>query len=83
MRSMVSVSVPESRLSPSSAVRAVATTRAPSCASRAAIAAPMPRLAPVTMATLSFSSPFGLTVAPAIMPILPCLKCREPDAPMS
>src|SRR5580658_4340235 len=81
MRSMVSVRVPESRLSPSSAVRAVATTLAPSCASRAAMAAPMPRLAPVTTATLSFRTPFGLTLASAIMPLLP-LKIRETDAPM-
>ena len=81
MCAMVSVSVPESRLSPSSAVRAVATTRAPSCASLAAIAAPMPRLAPVTMATLPFSGPFGLTVSVGHNADPPIEICGRTDAP--
>ncbi len=61
MRSTVSCSVPGSRLSPLSAVRAETTTLAPSMASRAAMASPMPRLAPVTRAFLPFSAPLGLT----------------------
>src|SRR5437867_9162407 len=46
MRSRVAASSP--------IVRLASTTRAPSAASRAAVAAPMPRPPPVTMATLSF-----------------------------
>jgi len=42
----VSASVPGSLLSPSAALRADATTFAPSMANRAQIASPMPRLAP-------------------------------------
>ena len=59
-RSTVSWSVPGRRLSPDSAVRAEATTRAPSMARRAQIASPMPRLAPVTTATLPLRVPLGL-----------------------
>ena len=63
MRSTVSISVPGRRLSPSWAVRAETTTLAPSMARRAAIASPMPRLAPVTRATLPFRFPLGLMLA--------------------
>jgi len=45
-----------SRGGPSLSVRAEAATFAPSIASRTAIASPMPRLAPVTSATLPFIS---------------------------
>src|SRR6185437_11865617 len=56
-RATVSCSVPGSRLSPVSAVRAETTIFAPSWPSLTAIASPMPRLAPVTSATLPFSVP--------------------------
>src|SRR5262249_8021736 len=53
----VSRSVPGSFGGCASRLRATAATRAPPDARRCAIAAPMPRLAPVTSATLSLHSP--------------------------
>src|SRR5687768_4214703 len=73
MRLTVCFSVPGRVLWPSSAVRAVQTTFAPSIARRVEIASPMPRLAPVTSATLPLSLPLGLTFASAMM-VLPDRK---------
>ena len=53
----VSLIVPSNALWPASVVRAETATRAPSAAKRRAISAPMPRLAPVTMATRPSSDP--------------------------
>ena len=50
--STVSLMEPGSRGSVACVVRAVTATAAPASAKRCAIAAPMPRLAPVTIATL-------------------------------
>ncbi len=58
-------------------MRAEATTLAPSWASRAATASPMPRLAPVTMAVRPFSAPFGLTFASLIEGLLTVWFCGK------
>ena len=52
----VRLMLPAKTWSPSSMVRAVTATAAPSDANRLAIASPMPRLAPVTIATLPSSA---------------------------
>jgi hypothetical protein len=49
-------------------VRAASTTVAPSRANRRAAAAPMPRLAPVTSATLPDSIPVSVVPPPAMVP---------------
>jgi len=55
--STVSPIVPGSVEGPGSVVLAATATAAPSAANRLAISAPMPRLAPVTMATRPSSMP--------------------------
>ena len=55
MAATVACNEPATRLSPSLRVRATHATRAPSAARPRAIASPMPRLAPVTIATLPCS----------------------------
>src|SRR5260221_6409499 len=72
MRAIVSLSVPGRRLSPCFSVRAEAATFAPSIARRTAIASPIPRLAPVTSATLPFSVPLGFTRALIFSSFLLC-----------
>jgi hypothetical protein len=57
MASAVSWIEPGSRASDSASVRADTATAAPSAANLRAMAAPMPRLAPVTMATRPSSAP--------------------------
>ena len=51
--------VPGSRLSVTSVLRAATTTAAPAPASARAMYSPMPRLAPVTMATFPSSAAIG------------------------
>jgi hypothetical protein len=53
---------------PASAVRAATTTAAPAWPKRRAISAPMPRLAPVTMATLPSKIPMSALLAAASRP---------------
>ena len=68
----VSWIVPSNTLCPASVVRADTATRAPSAAKRRAISAPMPRLAPVTMATRPSSAPMvGGTYRRPIGPVHP------------
>ena len=57
MAATVSGTVPASGEAPSDMVRAATATAAPAAANRWAISAPMPRLPPVTMATLPSSCP--------------------------
>ena len=56
----VSPIVPGSGEPPGSTVRAATATAAPSAPNRAAMAAPIPRLAPVTMATFPSSTPMAV-----------------------
>ena len=60
-------SEPANWWSPSLSVRAAQTTLPPSAANSFAISAPMPRLAPVTMTTLSLSLP--ITFPPHELPV--------------
>ncbi len=59
--STVSPIVPGNGDVPGSVVRAATATAAPSAANLRAISAPMPRLAPVTIATLPSSTPMRIT----------------------
>ena len=59
--STVSAIVPANGDVPGSVVRAATATAAPSRPNRRAISAPMPRLAPVTMATLPSRMPMPIT----------------------
>ena len=68
--SAVSAMVPGSGDVPVSVVRAATATAAPSAANRRAISAPMPRLAPVTMATLPSRMPMAIT---------PRVRAAEPN----
>ena len=68
--STVSAMVPGNGDVPVSVVRAATATAAPSRANRRAISAPMPRLAPVTMATLPSRMPMVIT---------PRVRAAEPN----
>ena len=68
--SVVSAMVPGNGEVPVSVVRAATATAAPSAANRRAISAPMPRLAPVTMATLPSRMPMAIT---------PRVRATEPN----
>src|SRR5665213_976736 len=73
MDATVVARLPAKRLSPSSTVLAVTATAAPASASLRAIASPIPRLAPVTTATLPDRGRFVVVIS------RPALRDTEPS----
>src|SRR5215469_16147115 len=75
----VSAMVPSNCETPGSAVLAATATAAPSAANRLAISAPIPRLAPVTIATLPSSSPIPVLRSSGWSEILEACSTRPLD----